>query len=469
MSTAAQAAAPDPAGSPATHAAPAPARNPVTQAAHTAPDGVVESVAFAAADSGTGGLTWGQRAIWDAVRKTVPDDHYFNFGRVLPVPGRRTVAEVLEAVAGLTALHGALRTRLDLSGPEPRQRLEAAGTLPVLVTEENPESVLERLNAERFDYESQWPVRVALVRSGDRVTHVVLGFCHLAADGLGSEIAVRDLRMLLLRGGRLARPAPPRPLDLAAWQESAEGRRVARRAAELWEAVPHGVMFERAVGAAEDPPIWRARLASPALDLASRALAAAHRTSTSTVLLAATAVLVARATDQDRCTVLPIVNNRFRPDVSRLVSTLSQEGVFSLDGVDRPLPQLLRGADAAAMRAYRSAFHDPRDRAEGSWVQPLACFNDMRFADPGPSSYAPAEIEAALAATELSWPLRQSKLNCRFCVHVSTSTTGTLEFSVTADTGFFSRADIERGLTELERSLVTEATGTRQVRFETMT
>jgi hypothetical protein len=275
--------------------------------------------------------------------------------------------------------------------------------------------------------------------------------------------------MLILRGGRPGRAPGLNPLGLAAWQESAEGRRVARRAAELWEAVPPTVMFERPSGAPDRPPIWRARLTSPALDLASRALADAHRTSTSTVLLAATAVLVARATGQDRCTVLPIVNNRFRTDVSRLVSTLSQEGVFSLDGVDRPFPQLLRGADAAAMRAYRSAFHDPADRAAGAWVQPLACFNDMRFADPGPSAHSQEEIESALDHGELSWPLSQSKLNCRFCVHVATSTGGALELSVTADTAFLSRAEIERSLRELEQLLVAEAAAMREVETKTMT
>ncbi|MEZ0066057.1 hypothetical protein ABIA32_002066 [Streptacidiphilus sp. MAP12-20] len=413
------------------------------------------AVAFAAPDHGSAALTWGQRAIWEAIRNTAPDDHYFNFGRVLKVPGRRGTAEILAALAELPVLHGSLRTRLDLGGTEPRQRLEQHGTLPVLLTEGDPDQVLAALTAERFDYEAEWPLRIALVRQGEQVTHVVLAFCHLAADGLGSEIAVRDLRMLILRGRPGGAPAP-RPLDLADWQESAEGRRVARRAAELWEAVPPGVMFDGEAGTPAEPPIWRAQLVSPALDLAARRIAAAHRTTTSTVLLAATAALVGRATGRERCTILPIVNNRFRRDTARLVSTLSQEGAFSLDGVDRPFGELLHAADAAALRAYRSAFHDPRDRAAGAWTQPLCCFNDMRFADPGPSVGDPAAIRAALGASELSWPLSQSKLNCRICVHVSTSPEGSLELSLTADTAYLSRAAMEQSLRELESLVVAE-------------
>src|SRR5262249_7648084 len=52
------------------------------------PPGEPVIVPFSAPDSGTGPLTWGQLAIWEAIERTTPDDHYFNFGRILKVPGR---------------------------------------------------------------------------------------------------------------------------------------------------------------------------------------------------------------------------------------------------------------------------------------------------------------------------------------------------------------------------------------------
>lgn len=412
------------------------------------------NVPFAAADSGAGPLTWGQLAIWDAIERTAPDDHYFNFGRILKVPGVRTPAEVCTALGGLVAMHGALRTRLDLTGSRPRQLLAASGELPVERRSGEPGEVLAGLVARAFDYEAEWPLRAALVVEGTRVSHVVLAFCHVAADGLGADVAVRDLRLLLLRGGgSLGVPPAPRPLDLAHWQAGPEGRRAAGRAARLWEKVPREVMFDRRAGAGERPRVWRGQLASPAMDLAVRAVAAQHRTSTSTVLLAATAALVGRWTGRARCAVLPIASNRFRRDTARIVGMVSQEGVFALDGVERPFGELLRAADPAALRAYRSAFHDPLDRVRGGWAQPLCCFNDQRPVRPDPVPCAPQRIRAALPASRVSWPLGQDRLNCRFCVHV----TGNLEVSVTADTAYLPRPQIERFLWGLESLLVAEA------------
>ena len=410
-------------------------------------------VDFAAPGTGSAPLTWGQRAIWDAIGNTAPDDHYFNFGRILKVPGERSPAQVAAALALLPALHSALRTRLDLCGAEPLQRLESGGGLPVLLTTDDPETVLAGLTAERFDYERDWPLRVALVLDGARVSHVVFGFCHMATDGLGAEIALRDLRMLILRGAAPPAGEPaPSPLDLAHWQQGPQGRRVAERAAALWEGVPRRAMFDRPRAVAARPPIWRAQLSSPAMGLAVRAIAATHGTSTSTVLLAATAALASRFADREQCTILPIVSNRFRRDTTRIVSTLSQEGLFAID-TGQDFGALLGEAGPAALRAYRSAFHDPRDRARGAWVQPLCCFNDMRFTEPGPAGCTRQELRAALPKSELSWPLSQEKLNCRFCVHVS----GSLEVSLTADTAYLPRPAMEDFLYHLESLLVTEA------------
>ncbi|MFE0149963.1 condensation domain-containing protein [Nonomuraea sp. NPDC059007] len=417
------------------------------------------SADFAARDSGTAPLTWGQRAIWEAIQRTAPDDHYFNFGRVLKVPGRRSAAEVTRALGALVERHGALRTRL---GDRAEQRLFAKGGLPVEIAEGDPGKVLDELAATRFDYSAEWPLRVALVADGDAVTHAVLVFCHLAADGLGAEIAVRDLRALILRG-RVAGPRAPQPLELARWQGGAEGRRVAGAAAAHWAEEHHrapATMFAEPGGGGSTPPIWRAMLHSPALGLAVRAIAYARHTSTSTVLLAATAQLAGRHSGHDTCAMLPIVANRFRRDSLGIVSTLSQEGLFTLD-VSGDFTDVLRAAGPAAMRAYRSAYHDPADRARvvateserrGEPVHPNCCFNDMRLADPGPAPCSAAELDKALEHSALEWPMSQDMLNCRFCVHVTGE-----GVSLTADTRYLPRPAMERYLLDLESLLVETA------------
>ncbi|GII63217.1 hypothetical protein Skr01_33020 [Sphaerisporangium krabiense] len=422
-------------------------------------------VEFAGPGSGHAPLTWGQRAIWEAIVRTAPDDHYFNFGQVLKVPGSRTVAEVRTALAALVARHGALRTRLaePYGQAEPYQRLEENGRLPVMVTTEDPERVMRELEARPFDYVGEWPLRVALVLDGDRVSHVVLVFCHLAADGFGADVALRDLRLLLLRGD-IRRPDASQPLDLARWQAGPEGRRAAETAAAHWEREFRRIpptMFSVPSDSPAEPPVWRALLSSPALELAVRSIAAAHNASTSTVLLTATAELVGRFTGHETCAVLPISANRFRRDTTDIVATMSQEGLFTLDRQGTSFADLLRAARPAALRAYRSAYHDPADRnrvtasagaERGEPIQPYCCFNDMRFADPGPARCEPAEITAALARSSVTWPMSQDKLNCRFCVHLTTE-----GVSLTADTRYLSRPDMERCLLELEGLLVEAA------------
>jgi len=421
-------------------------------------------ITFTGARRGTAPLTWGQRAIWDTIQRTAPDDHYFNFGRILEVPrGARpaSIAHVARSVGLLVERHEALRT---LIGPGPVQDLRDRGELPLrIAADAEPTAVLAELSATAFDYAGEWPVRVAFVTRGDEVTHVVLAFCHLASDGLGAEEVVRDLRLLLLRGGLSGGP-PPQPFDLAGWQASRAGRRQAASAAAFWERehlrMPP-TMFHVPSGAAERPPVWRATLSSPAADLSAQRLAVRHGTSTSTVLLTAVGALVAEVTGHETVTVLPIVSNRFRASTRTSVTTLSQEGLFVLEAGKARFTDLLAESGPAVLRAYRSAYHDPADRERvvaeasrerGTPIHPYCCFNDMRFVEQ--AVYRDEElIRRALPETSLSWPLSQDKLNCRFCVHLG----GAAQVSLTADTRWLSRADIERFLLGLERMLVEAA------------
>ncbi|GAA4199701.1 hypothetical protein GCM10022252_51910 [Streptosporangium oxazolinicum] len=442
-------------------------------------------IRFSGSRSGTAPLTWGQRAIWDTIQKTAPDDHYFNFGRVLAVPRRArplTVAGAAEVLRTLVERHESLRTRLGEvpydavpqgetygSGAraEPWQVLATGGSIPVTVSEGDPERLRDALAETAFDYGNEWPLRIGLVVDRDEVTHIVLVFCHLAADGLGAEVAVTDLRLLLLRGS-VPGPPPPSPLELARWQGSEQGLKVAAVAAGHWESEYRRIpptMFDRWAGTPADPPIWRAHLVSRAMDLAVQRIAALSGASTSTVLLTAASVLAGRVNGHDVTAMLPIVGNRFRGDTVNAVTTLSQEGLFVLDLREGGFTELLRAAKPAALRAYRSAYHDPDDRdrlteragrERGARIHPYCCFNDMRFADRVDASPDEPSVRRALDETTLTWPLSQERLNCRFCLHV-TGEPGGLGVSLTADTGYLPRPAMERYLLDLESLLVEAA------------
>ncbi|MGW9385816.1 condensation domain-containing protein [Streptomyces globisporus] len=471
-------------------------------------------VAFQGERSGRAPLTWGQRAIWQAIRRTAPNDHYFNIGRVLPLADRGrpvTVPEALRALAQLMERHESLRTRLLLpqQDGEPAQSLTDAGTLTVTITRAaglpeaaaEADALLGRLSSARFDYPAEWPVRAALVTAGDRVTHAVLVLCHLAADGHAAEILVRDLR-LLVRRGSAGRPPATTPLDLARDQHAAAGRRRGAEALAHWEAgyrAAPPTMFPDPCAEPRTPRFWTGRLVSPALARAVGTVAAAHRVSGSTVLLTASAALVAAGEGHRTAAVLPIVGNRTAGALRDLVSTLSQDGLFILDLaetagprepsspaetaglVEPPEPRepsglagtftdLLPAAYRAALRAYRAAVYDPvewdalgeRLSAEyGTDVHPYCCFNDMRLVErslpEGPSATA-GELAEARRRTTFGFPATQDRVACRYCLHV-TEEGDALAVSLTADTAYLPPEAIRAHLYALEELIVVSAAG----------
>ncbi|UQA34593.1 condensation domain-containing protein [Streptomyces sp. HNA39] len=451
------------------------------------------AVEFRGERSGRAPLTWGQRAIWHAIRRTAPNDHYFNIGRVLPLADRGRPATVDGATAALTALverHESLRTRLELSadGGEAAQDLAATGTLPITLAraqdpagaERTAHALLDRLSATRFAYASEWPVRAALVAVGDRVTHAVLVLCHLAADGHGAEVLVRDLR-LLVRRGSAGRPPATTPLDLAREQHGETGRRRGAAALAHWEAgyrAAPATMFPDPVAAPRAPRFWTGRIVSPALARAVAAVAAAHRVSGSTVLLTAAAVLVAAGQGHRTAAVMPIVGNRTYTAHRDLVTTLSQDGLFILDtgtatGTTQGTPtftDLLPTAYRAALRAYRAAVYDPAEwdalgerlRTEtGAEVHPYCCFNDMRLverpAPPGPAPTA-AELAELRGRTAFGFPATQERVACRYCLHI-TEEGDALAVSLTADTAYLPPETIRAHLYGIEELIVAAASG----------
>ncbi|MYU23935.1 condensation domain-containing protein [Streptomyces sp. SID8352] len=452
------------------------------------------TVPFTGARAGDAPLTWGQRAIWHAVRRTAPNDHYFNIGRVLPLADRGAPVDGARLTAALTALltrHESLRTRFpsDADGT-PRQRLCAEGRIEVTVRDEpDPartgpaaEELLASLTSRRFAYGTEWPVRIGAVRgTGGRITHVVLALCHLAADGHGAEVLVRDLRLLVRRGSAGAACAAT-PYDLALRQDSPAGRRASRAALDHWEsglrqAPP--TMFPTPAAPPRAPRFWTGRLVSAALPRAVDALAAGHRVSGSTVLLTAATALVAADQGHRVAAMMPIAGNRAAQDHRTLVSTLSQDALFVLrlpEDPDRPdgggavFTDLLPLAWPAALAGYRAAAYDPADwdallerasRERGTEVHPYCCFNDMRLAErhavPAPAPDAD-ELAALRARTVLDFPATQDRVACRYCLHLTGDDTA-LTVTLTADTAYLPPEAVHAHLGALEEVLTASAAG----------
>ncbi|MET8140675.1 condensation domain-containing protein [Sphaerisporangium sp. NPDC005288] len=432
--------------------------------------------------SGTAPLAWGQRSIWLAMCRTMPSDHYFNFGRVVTIaPHPQRV--VLEALAALVARHESLRTRLREADGDVHQAVERSGALEVEVVEcpaadlrRTAEDMLERLAAPVFDYHAEWPVRIGLVTCDGDVRSVVIVFCHLAADGHGADVAVRDLR-LLLRRGALPGPPPRQPLDLAREQSSPAGLRVSSSALAFWEREYRRIapsMFGAPAGPPRRPRFWRAAMTSPAMGTAVQVISGRYRVSQTTVLLAGAAAMVGEVTGHRTCAMLPVVNNRFHVRDREVVTPLAQDGLFVLDLTDETFESLLRSAWASSLRAYKHTRFDPlelrrvvdavsAERSES--VHPYCCFNDQRLVEPPrivAAEHDEAAVRASLDETRVTWPVKLDQLNCRFCLHVTDEPAG-LGISLTADTAYLPPEAMEGYLRGLERLLL--AAAYREVRL----
>ncbi|WP_424535641.1 condensation domain-containing protein [Sphaerisporangium viridialbum] len=432
--------------------------------------------------SGTAPLAWGQRSIWLAICRTMPSDHYFNFGRIVAI-SPRSPRDVLDALAKLVARHESLRTRLrDVDG-DVHQDVARSGVLEAEVVEcpaadlkRAAEDLRDRLAGPTFDYRAEWPLRIGLVTCEGDVRSVVLVFCHLAADGHGADVAVRDLR-LLLRRGAVSGPPPRQPLDLAREQLSPAGSRVSSSALAFWDREYRRIppsMFGTPAGPPLAPRFWRAAMTSKAVDTAVQVISGRHRVSGTTALLAGAAAMVGQVTGHGTCAMLPVVNNRFHVRDRDVVTPLAQDGLFVLGLGEETFEGLLRSAWASSLRAYKHTRFDPLELRRvvesasgdrGTTIHPYCCFNDQRFAEQPRIvlvEHDEATTRALLDETTVTWPVKLDQLNCRFCLHV-TDEPGGLGISLTADTAFLPPEAMEGYLRGLELLLVEAAC--REVRL----
>lgn len=434
------------------------------------------SVEFHGEPAGSAPLTWGQRNLHRAIGENPPGN--FNLSRVITMP-RRASMEVPQTgalIRALLARHESLRTVFP-DGPEgPRQDVRGAGRVELVVAgcEGDPDRAAEhlrqRLAPPAFHDATELPLRVGLVTTGGLVRRVVLVLSHLAADGIAVDVIERELRLLALRGA-VGQPAGLQPRELAD-RERAAGVRTSDAAVAHWEGLFRRMppsMFQDA-GPAHDPPCQRYTLTSRALLPAVALLAGRHRVSTATVLLAATAVMVARWTGHPTVTISTLVSNRFQDGHQNMVATLAQQGLFGLDLAGPPeLPGLIASAGREAMRTYRHAYYDPdqlwsrRDQVSldrGSWVDPYCCYNDVRAVPDYGTGADPEQLRAAVKEARSETAVEPDgslpHMHCRFCLRIF-DRPGAVSLRLTADTRYLPPDEIQRFLAGTEALLLDDA------------
>jgi hypothetical protein len=437
-------------------------------------------VKFAGQRGTDGPLTVGQRHTLDWVRDETAPTRMIEW--ILDIPEGATLADIEAAFAVLMARHESLRTTYPASG-QAIQRVASAGELAIEIYEADGEqadeaalatALSERLHDGEFDLATDLLLRVAVAVTDGIPRVALVVYSHIAAD-LGS-MAVLGLQFTQLAGDPACREVGPlghQPLDQAAVEHSARGRRTAEAALQSWEtqlrttpqclyAVPSAESGDRS--GPTSGWLW-----SPAAARALPHIAARTGVSRQAAVLAAICAVLSRRTGQARCSLTALMHNRYRRRLRGYVGILASDTIISVDAGAASFDDLARQAGTTTLRAgkggltggaelrqvVRAVEHD-----RGTSYARDCVYNDISYvnsesrAAPGD----PADAARALGESELRWvelPQRKDLLSLFLCQVEGELVLGAL----TADPARVPPGDIESLLRGVELLLVAAASG----------
>ena len=379
--------------------------------------------------AGTEPLTWGQKAILQDMRES---GGQFSMPGMIDLPEGSTVADAAARLSGLMGRHAALRMRLGTDDAGRRQA-QVAGPgqtgLDILTVPDDAgradvdryaDDLLETWPLTRFDFERDWPLRMAVIRHRGACRYLVWVLSHLVADGGAHLLFLDDL---LTHGTAAGEPRRPDILDIARGEQAPQLRQVSSRAMRHWETQLAGIPAQTFGGPARPPgqPGQRysqARFSSPAAHLAMLAIARRTGADASRVTLAVIATAISRATGAAPLTIKVMVNNRFRPGLAGVIAPIAQNSVVTIDTAGASVDEVVARTRGASLTAGMRAYYDPdelsevtaRLDAERGYPARVTCrVNDQRAmvmrADEqaSPGAVTPDQVRQKLAETALTW------------------------------------------------------------------
>ncbi len=442
-------------------------------------------VPFAGTSSGSAGLTWGQQAIWRAFE--LGGEAIWLTG-ITQVPAGLTVADLADRTAYQLGRHDSLRTRLIMTGDSPVQQVvSASGELELSVVDtgddDDPYQVAKAIVKDyeegggHYDYATVWPVRVSIVRHKGVPVYQVRALSHLVADSYGVQALHRDLAARTATGNPPGPVTAMQPLAEARWQASAAGQRHGERTAQYWERLLRRIPARRFPEPADLPQAHNCRFhfESRAAQLAIQAIAARTSFSASSVLLAALAVGMWRASGISPLILRIYVSNRFRPGLAEAVSPIAQTCPIVLDVAGVTFDEAVRRTFCSSLTAFKHAYFEPArirevvgavsaERGEELDVD-FVC-NDIRMPrtrDVVGLPVSPRDLEAALPLTTLTCEEREDPEDvCNFTFRDSKEVAfadapPTIHGVVLVDDHYLPRSVASTCLRELENSLVSAA------------
>ena len=425
-------------------------------------------VTFAGEGSGTDALSWGQSDIWRSMTRY---ESPMPLGGARPLAPGMSVDDVVAELRYLLNRYQSMRTRVFLDGDgQPQQAVSDAGEITLEVVDVSDdgdpaavaEATAQRYREQPFDYEHEWPVRMAVTRHRGALTHMAVIMCHLALDGFGAVVMMQEVA---------ARETSPvsgmQPLEQARWQRSPAGQRQSDAALRYAEGILRS-MPKPWIGGSGDPRQprhWEGEFDSTAMALALPQIAARTGTDTAPVLLVAYAIALQQLTGVNPVALNLVVSNRFRPGLATAVGPLSQPSLCLLDIADLPFDQALERATRATMTSYKYAYYDPttmrelvvrvtRERGPGFDVDYF--FNDRRSAGmPAETDEwnRPGSAKEALSLSTFRWTASKDTPSARLFVQAD-DLSGIVRLNIFADTQHISPANAEALLWQMEAILV---------------
>ena len=432
-------------------------------------------VAFHGDGEGVGELTWSQANLWQGMTLDGPP---ITMGGIVRPPNVMTVGDIEDLLRFTLVRHQSLRTRLRLRGDQPPlQVCVTSGEVPLDIVDagaDDPVALAKAIEADYkkapFDYENEFPVRMAVVHRDGIALRMVATYLHLAMDQGGVDALMRDIDARDPVTGAAAGPVTSiQPLELASKQAGAQAQRKSAAAMTYLEHVLRAMpirQFGEPRYAEDGRRIVRFR--SPATALAIRRIAAQEATSTASALLAAFAVGVARFTCQPNMMAMLLVHNRFRPGLADSVSPVVQMSpcLIEVRGA-ASLRDVVTRTGASVLTSYKHAYYDPYqqdvvfDLVEAQ-RGPLEYwhYNDRRdMQRPLTDGPLPTddEIRAAVERSEHSLEPNVSGTTSGIFLSVLDDPNGSVDFVLDVATRYLSEAEIVALATEFETAAVRTA------------
>ncbi|WUS99719.1 condensation domain-containing protein [Streptomyces sp. NBC_00708] len=434
------------------------------------------SLAFSGPARGPGPLMWAQRLLWNDCQWMGQEAHYFNMALSVPVPDGLSHEEVMDALSRVVHRHEAFRSRITLAADgEPLQEVFASGSLPVLLAEASEETVdevaarcREELSGRSFDLLDDWPARLCVVSVRRAPARVVMVLSHVFADGGATRVLSEELSGLM-RGTSWTAPAP-QPLERAAHERSAAGQRLSARSLERLEqqlrTIPQ-TMFPGPQLPPDQARFRRIEMRSPALTEALRRISGRDGSTTSNVLLAATALMLGVFTGNRRVAFKTILGNRSFPDLKRIVSSAVSNGMVCADLADGTFTGLVHSVAGATRADLLRSQCDPVerdrlmarvDRERGVRLDLSSFFNDIRvfMGDRAAGPDDDADLESLARGTRLEWIGAWDRQDAKFFFHARTLGDCDHVYAM-VDTAFMPAQSAELLMRGLEKVLVRAA------------